>query len=91
MPRGCCAPPRPVVDSALLAAKIASVRDATARVRAVLPGSGRGEMQALTDVEPVLDHAAVGERDAFRRGGRPRRRLLAETYRFWYYELCRGR
>ena len=28
-----------LVDSALLAAKIASVRDATARVRAVLPGS----------------------------------------------------
>ena len=38
MPKGSCAPP-PVVDSALLAAKIASVRDATARVRAVLPAS----------------------------------------------------
>lgn len=33
-----CVPPLPpVVDSALLAAKIAAVRDATARVRAVLP------------------------------------------------------
>ncbi len=40
MPRGSCGPPRHVVDSALLAAKIAAVRDATARVRAVLPASG---------------------------------------------------
>ena len=39
MPRGSCAPPPPVVDNALLAAKIAAVRDATARVRAVLPAS----------------------------------------------------
>lgn len=39
MPRGSCAPPRPVVDSALLAAKVATARDATARVRAVLPAS----------------------------------------------------
>lgn len=39
MPQGSCAPPRPVVDSALLAAKIAAARDATARVRAVLPAS----------------------------------------------------
>lgn len=39
MPRESCAPPRPVVDSALLAAKIAAARDATARVRAVLPAS----------------------------------------------------
>ena len=39
MPPESCAPPQPVVDSALLAAKIAAVRDATARVRAVLPNS----------------------------------------------------
>lgn len=39
MPRGSYAPPRPVVDSALLAAKVATARDATARVRAVLPAS----------------------------------------------------
>lgn len=39
MPPGSCAPPQPVVDSALLAAKIAAIRDATARVRAVLPAS----------------------------------------------------
>ena len=39
MPKGSCAPLPPVVDSALLAAKIAAVRDATARVRAVLPAS----------------------------------------------------
>ena len=39
MPKGFCAPLPPVVDSALLAAKIAAVRDATARVRAVLPES----------------------------------------------------
>ena len=39
MPQGSCEPPRPVVDSALLAAKIAAARDATARVRAVLPAS----------------------------------------------------
>ena len=35
----CCAPPRPVVDRALVAAKIAAVRDATDRVREVLPTS----------------------------------------------------
>jgi predicted nucleotidyltransferase len=35
VPTECCAPPPFVVDSALLAAKIAAVRDATARVRAV--------------------------------------------------------
>ncbi len=39
MPRGSCAPRPPVVDSALLAAKVAAVRDATARVRTVLPAS----------------------------------------------------
>ena len=39
MPRESCASPRPVVDSALLAAKIATTRDATARVRTVLPAS----------------------------------------------------
>jgi len=39
VPPGSCGPPRHVVDSALLAAKIAAVRDATARVRAVLPAS----------------------------------------------------
>jgi uncharacterized protein YutE (UPF0331/DUF86 family) len=39
VPPGSCAPPQPAVDSALLAAKIAAVRDATARVRAVLPNS----------------------------------------------------
>ena len=39
MPRGCCAPLRPVVDSALLAAKVAAARDATARVRTMLPAS----------------------------------------------------
>lgn len=39
MPLGSCAPPRPVVDSALLAAKIAVVRDAAARVHTVLPAS----------------------------------------------------
>lgn len=39
MRRGSCASPRPVVDRTLLAAKIATVRDAMARVRAVLPGS----------------------------------------------------
>ena len=38
MPRGSCALP-PVVDNALVAVKIAAVRDATARVRAVLPAS----------------------------------------------------
>ena len=38
MPPESCAP-RPVVDSALLATKIAATRDATTRVRAVLPAS----------------------------------------------------
>ena len=37
MRRGSCAPPPAVVDRALLAAKIAAVSDATARVRVVLP------------------------------------------------------
>ena len=39
MPRGCCAPSQLVVDSALVAAKIAATYDATTRVRAVLPTS----------------------------------------------------
>ncbi len=39
MPRGSCGPPPSVVDKALVAAKVAAVRDATARVRAVLPAS----------------------------------------------------
>jgi len=38
VPTECCAPP-PVVDRALLADKIAAVRDATGRVRSVLPAS----------------------------------------------------
>jgi uncharacterized protein YutE (UPF0331/DUF86 family) len=36
---GSCAPRRFVVDSALVAAKVAAVRDATDRIRAVLPSS----------------------------------------------------
>jgi uncharacterized protein YutE (UPF0331/DUF86 family) len=39
VPREFCAPPRPVVDRAILAARIATVHDAVTRVRAVLPAS----------------------------------------------------
>lgn len=39
MPRASCAPRPAMVDRAIVAAKVAAVRDATARVRAVLPVS----------------------------------------------------
>jgi uncharacterized protein YutE (UPF0331/DUF86 family) len=50
--RASFAPP-PVVDSALLAAKIATVRDAVARVRAVLPSSAEAFVEDRTAREVV--------------------------------------
>lgn len=53
MPKGCYAPRPLVVDSALLAAKIAAVRDATARIRAALPSSADGFIADRTAREVV--------------------------------------
>ena len=55
VPPESCAPPRPVVDSALVAAKIAAALDATARVRAVLPASTRASL------DEVFSESAAGE------------------------------
>ncbi|HEY7365639.1 MAG TPA: DUF86 domain-containing protein [Methylomirabilota bacterium] len=46
--------PRPVVDKALLAAKIAVVRDAAARVRTVLPPSANAFASDRTTREVVI-------------------------------------
>jgi fatty-acyl-CoA synthase len=48
-----CAPP-PVVDKALVAARVAAVRDATARVRAVLPASTEAFAADRTAREVVI-------------------------------------
>lgn len=63
MPRGPCAPPLPVVDSALLAAKIAAVRDATARVRAMLPASVEAFIADRTAREVVTLNVFVAIQD----------------------------
>lgn len=53
MPLESCAPP-PVVDKALVAAKVAAVRDATARVRTVLPASVQAFAADRTAREVVI-------------------------------------
>ena len=63
MPRASCAPRPPVVDSALLAAKIAAVRDATARVRAVLPASVEAFIADRTAREVVTLNVFVAIQD----------------------------
>lgn len=63
MPRGSCAPLPPVVDSALLAAKIAAVRDATTRVRAVLPTSVEAFVADRTTREVVTLNIFVAIQD----------------------------
>ncbi len=62
MPRGSCAPP-PVVDRALLAAKIAAVRDATVRIRDVLPASVDAFMADRTVREVVTLNLFVAIQD----------------------------
>jgi uncharacterized protein YutE (UPF0331/DUF86 family) len=58
-----CAPLPPVVDSALLAATIAAVRDATARVRAVLPTSVEAFVADRTTREVVTLNIFVAIQD----------------------------
>ena len=58
----CCAR-RPVVDRALLAAKIAAVRDATTRVRAVLPASCEAFTTDRTTREVVVLNLFVAIQD----------------------------